>query len=62
MPHHRVKPCRYRLRILNVSQFRSYNLHLSNGAPLIQIATDSGLMPRRSAAPKSSSARPSGSR
>ena len=29
---------RYRLRILNVSQFRAYNLHLSNGAPLVQIA------------------------
>ena len=32
MPHHGSAPCRYRLRILNVSQFRSYNLHLSNGA------------------------------
>jgi spore coat protein A, manganese oxidase len=46
MPHHRVSAQRYRLRILNVSQFRSYNLHLSNGAPLVQIGTDSGLMPR----------------
>ncbi len=46
MPHHRVTAQRYRLRILNVSQFRSYNLHLSNGAPLVQIGTDSGLMPR----------------
>jgi spore coat protein A, manganese oxidase len=46
MPHHRVSPCRYRLRILNVSQFRSYNLQLSNGAPMIQIGSDSGLMPR----------------
>ncbi|HEY4565048.1 MAG TPA: multicopper oxidase family protein, partial [Thermoanaerobaculia bacterium] len=46
MPHHAVIPCRYRLRILNVSSFRSYNLHLSNGAPMIQIATESGLMPR----------------
>jgi FtsP/CotA-like multicopper oxidase with cupredoxin domain len=46
MPHHRVSSCRYRLRILNVSSFRSYNLHLSNGAPMIQIATDSGLMPK----------------
>jgi spore coat protein A len=45
-PHHRVAPRRYRLRILNVSQFRSYNLHLSNGAEMTQIATDSGLMPR----------------
>jgi len=46
MPHHRVEACRYRLRILNVSQFRSYNLHLSNGMPMVQIGSDSGLMPR----------------
>jgi spore coat protein A len=46
MPHHEVSPRRYRLRILNVSAFRSYNLQLSNGAPMIQIATESGLMPK----------------
>ncbi|HSS32801.1 MAG TPA: multicopper oxidase family protein [Solirubrobacterales bacterium] len=46
MPYHRVSARRYRLRILNVSQFLSYNLHLANGAPMIQIATDSGLMPK----------------
>jgi FtsP/CotA-like multicopper oxidase with cupredoxin domain len=46
LPHHRVDARRHRLRILNVSQFRAYNLHLSNGAEMIQIATDSGLMPR----------------
>jgi spore coat protein A, manganese oxidase len=46
MPHHRVTAQRYRLRILNVSQFRPYNLYLSNGAPMIQIGTDSGLMPK----------------
>jgi spore coat protein A len=46
MPHHRVRAQRYRLRILNASQFRPYNLHLSNGAPLVQIGTDSGLMPQ----------------
>jgi FtsP/CotA-like multicopper oxidase with cupredoxin domain len=46
LPHHRVNPCRYRLRILNVSAFRSYNLRLSNGAAMIQIATESGLMPK----------------
>ena len=45
MPHHHVGARRYRVRILNVSSFRSYNLHLSHGAPMIQIATDSGLMP-----------------
>jgi spore coat protein A len=46
LPHHRVTPRRYRLRILNVSQFRSYDLFLSNGAPMTQIGTDSGLMPQ----------------
>jgi FtsP/CotA-like multicopper oxidase with cupredoxin domain len=45
MPHHHVGARRHRLRILNVSPFRSYNLHLSNGAPMVQIATESGLMP-----------------
>ncbi|HEY7949737.1 MAG TPA: multicopper oxidase family protein [Solirubrobacterales bacterium] len=45
MPHHRVKAQRYRLRILNASQFRPYNLQLSNGAHFLQIGTDSGLMP-----------------
>jgi FtsP/CotA-like multicopper oxidase with cupredoxin domain len=45
LPHHRVAARRYRLRILNASQFRSYNLHLSNRAEMVQIATDSGLMP-----------------
>jgi FtsP/CotA-like multicopper oxidase with cupredoxin domain len=46
LPHHRVTAQRHRLRILNVSQFRSYNVSLSNGASLVQIGTDSGLMPR----------------
>jgi spore coat protein A, manganese oxidase len=46
MPHHEVSARRYRLRILNVSQLRSYNLLLSNGAALVQIGSDSGLMPR----------------
>jgi spore coat protein A len=46
MPHHEVTACRHRLRILNVSQFRSYNLHLSNRAPMVQIGSDSGLMPK----------------
>jgi spore coat protein A len=45
LPHHRVKACRYRLRVLNVSQFQSYNFHLSNGAPMVQIGSDSGLLP-----------------
>jgi len=45
MPHHHVGARRYRLRLLNVSPFRSYNLHLSGAAQMVQIATDSGLMP-----------------
>jgi spore coat protein A, manganese oxidase len=46
LPHHRVSAQRYRLRILNVSQFRAYDLYLSGGAPLIQIGADGGLLPR----------------
>jgi FtsP/CotA-like multicopper oxidase with cupredoxin domain len=46
LPHHRVSARRYRLRILNASQFRAYNVALSNGAHLVQIGTDSGLMPK----------------
>ena len=45
LPHHDVSGRRHRLRILNASLFRSYNLRLSNGAEMTQIATDSGLMP-----------------
>ena len=45
-PHHPVSARRYRLRILNASNFRSYNLALSNGARMVQVASDSGLMPR----------------
>ncbi len=45
-PHHPVTARRHRLRILNASNFRSYNLALSNGARMVQVATDSGLMPR----------------
>lgn len=46
LPHHRVDACRHRLRILNVSNFRSYSLALSNGQAMVQIASDSGLMPK----------------
>src|SRR5260221_9859667 len=46
MPHHPVTPRRYRLRLLNLSGFRAYNVHLSNGAPMVQIGADSGLMPK----------------
>ena len=46
MPFCEVAPWRYRLRILNASNFRPYNVYLSNGATLTQIGTDSGLMPK----------------
>ena len=46
LPHHRVSPQRHRLRVLNASNFRSYELRLSGGLPMVQIATDAGLMPR----------------
>jgi len=46
LPHHPVSARRHRLRVLNASQFRSYNLALSNGGQLVQIGSDSGLMPK----------------
>jgi FtsP/CotA-like multicopper oxidase with cupredoxin domain len=44
LPSHRVRACRYRLRILNASNFRSYNLAMK-GARITQIGTEGGLMP-----------------
>jgi len=46
LPHHRVGARRYRLRVLNASNFRAYNLQLTGGVRMVQIATESGLMPR----------------
>ena len=46
LPHHRVKACRYRLRILNASNFRSYDLAIGGGAKITQIGTEAGLMPK----------------
>lgn len=45
-PHHRVDAVRHRLRVLNASQFRAHDLYLTDGARMVQIATESGLMPR----------------
>jgi len=45
LPHHAVPAARHRLRVLNASNFRSYNLRLP-GVPLVQIGSDGGLMPR----------------
>jgi spore coat protein A len=45
LPYHRVSATRHRLRLLNASNFRIYDLELSDRSPLVQIATESGLMP-----------------
>lgn len=43
-PTMRVEQRKYRFRILNASISRGYRLQLSNGRPLVVIATDAGLM------------------
>jgi FtsP/CotA-like multicopper oxidase with cupredoxin domain len=45
-PHFNVGTHRYRLRLLNGSGFQSYDFHLSNGRPFVQIGTGSGLLPK----------------
>ncbi|MGE5156158.1 MAG: multicopper oxidase family protein [Betaproteobacteria bacterium] len=44
-PYFNVGDRKYRLRILNASNARSYTLALGNGAAFTQIGTDSGLLP-----------------
>jgi FtsP/CotA-like multicopper oxidase with cupredoxin domain len=44
-PYFKVGDRNYRLRILNASNSRSYDLALSNGQSFIQIGTESGLLP-----------------
>lgn len=44
-PYFKVGDRKYRLRILNASNSRSYDLALSNGQPFIQIGTESSLLP-----------------
>jgi spore coat protein A len=44
-PYLEVMPARYRLRLINAANTRFFNLSLSNGAPLLQIGSDSGLLP-----------------
>jgi FtsP/CotA-like multicopper oxidase with cupredoxin domain len=44
-PHLNVAQHRYRLRLLNTSDFTSYDFALSDGRPFIQIGTGSGLLP-----------------
>jgi len=43
-PRFAVKRALYRLRFLNASNARAYRLELSNGAPMVQIAGDGGLL------------------
>ena len=44
-PYFRVGDRKYRFRILNASNVRSYELGLSNGQAFTQIGTESGLLP-----------------
>jgi FtsP/CotA-like multicopper oxidase with cupredoxin domain len=44
-PYRWVRPGLYRLQILNASLFSSYDFALSDGRPLVQIGTGSGLLP-----------------
>src|SRR4051794_4841777 len=46
LPYHEVDAARYRVRILNAANFSLYNVELDNGDKLVQIATESGLMPK----------------
>lgn len=43
-PYLRVEPKKYRFRMLNASNRRGYVIHLSNGAPMIQIGSDGGFL------------------
>src|SRR5439155_19602286 len=45
-PRFEVANRKYRLRILNGSNARAYELSLSSGQPFVQIATDGGLLSR----------------
>ncbi|RJS54714.1 copper oxidase [Bacillus subtilis] len=45
-PYLEVEPRKYRFRIINASNTRTYNLSLDNGGEFIQIGSDGGLLPR----------------
>ena len=45
-PYFKVEPRKYRFRILNGSNARYYNLSLSNGQAMTQIANEAGLLSR----------------
>src|SRR6185503_12238308 len=44
-PYFNVSDRKYRLRILNASNLRTYNLTLNTGDSFTQIGTESGLLP-----------------
>lgn len=44
-PYFEVASRRYRLRLLNASNLRSYDLALSNGRSFVQVGSDAGLLP-----------------
>jgi spore coat protein A len=44
-PYFVVEPRRYRFRILNAAVFRLYNVALSDGGEIVQVGTESGLLP-----------------
>jgi spore coat protein A len=44
-PYFAVEARKYRIRLLNASNARPYLLSMSNGMPMTQIATESGLLP-----------------
>ncbi|GAB2464418.1 hypothetical protein GCM10027265_12230 [Jatrophihabitans fulvus] len=45
-PHFAVRTHHYRLRLLNASNFQSYDLTLSDGRRFVQVGTGSSLLPR----------------
>lgn len=45
-PYLNVATHRYRLRLINASNFSAYNFALSNGRSFVQVGTGSGLLPR----------------
>lgn len=44
-PHFEVADRSYRLRLLNASNFRTYDLSLGDGRSMVQVANESGLLP-----------------
>lgn len=45
LPYFAVSTRKYRFRVLNASNNRSYDLAMSDGRPMIQVGSDSGLLP-----------------